>query len=156
MTDIADGNDTHGRSTVDSPESRERLLNYVAGGDSLTDAGTRIGITRTTIARWRKNHPEFAAGLDAAFDTSTDVLETEARARALDRADKHSAGLLRYLITGRRERWRKLQAEELEQIAEDTTPELSDFEIARRISFLLAEAERKYGSGALQEKSESE
>lgn len=131
---------THTRRPVDSPEARERLLQYLAAGDCLADAAARIGVTRSTIARWRKADPEFAAALEGAYEASTDVLETEARARALNRKDRASAALLRYLITGRRERWRKLQAEMLAQLAEATVPKMSELEIARRIAFILTTA----------------
>jgi hypothetical protein len=128
---------------VDSPEARERLLQYLAAGDCLADAAARIGVTRSTIARWRKADPEFAAALEGAYEASTDALEKEARARALNRKDRASAGLLRYLITGRRERWRRLQAEMLAQLAETTIPKMSELEIARRIAFILTSAVRE-------------
>src|SRR5205085_2007247 len=83
-----------GRGVVDSPAARERLLEYLAAGDTLADAAARIGVTRSTVKRWRWHDPEFTAAYEAAFDASTDVLEKEARARALDRKDGASAGLL--------------------------------------------------------------
>jgi hypothetical protein len=139
---------THIRRPIDSPQARERLLQYVAAGDTLDDAIARVGITRSTVMRWRRADPEFDAAIDAAYAASTDVLEKEARARALDRKDGASAGLLKYLITGRRERWCKRPNGTVPEAAgAPNEPELDDFELARRITFLL-------DMGAQQEKKE--
>jgi hypothetical protein len=115
------------RRAVKSPAAMDRLLDDIAGGETLDDAAAHIGVTRGTVHRWRRDDADFRAALDIAYEVSTDVLEKEARARALDRQDRSSAMLLKYLITGRRERWSSVAA------PEKTRSTFDRFELVRRL-----------------------
>lgn len=87
----------------------------------VTVAASRAGVTRVTVWRARKTDPEFAAAYGEAFEDAADMLEAEARRRAVHGWDepvfwkgeqvgsvrKYDSTLLIFLLKGfRPERYR--------------------------------------------------
>lgn len=66
----------------DSPEVRQAALDRLAQGFSVTSASRAAGITRQTLARWRRNDAAFDAACREAIEAGTDALEDDAIVRA--------------------------------------------------------------------------
>jgi len=103
--------------------TREKFLKALAVTGNVTESCEIAGIKHNYVYEMRKRDPEFAILWDAAKETSTDVLETEARRRAMgfmveetvEKVDpegnvthtttkkpKYSEGLLKVLLKGHR------------------------------------------------------
>lgn len=92
------------------------FLKALASGRSVAGAADEAGVTRSTVYRWRHNNPDFAQGWVDALDASADLLEDEARRRAVEGVEevvyyggkaigvvrKYSDSLLMMLLKGRR------------------------------------------------------
>ena len=81
-----------------SPRARKRFLDALATGLSVSAAASAAGIGRQTAYDLRNRDPDFAAAWDDALEAGTDVLEDEARRRALNGSDL----LTIFLLKGRR------------------------------------------------------
>lgn len=72
------------------------FLAVLASGGSPTKACSTIGIDRRTAYNWKNKDPEFSEAWDSAREQGFDLLEDEARRRAVDGVDKpiYHAGTL--------------------------------------------------------------
>jgi transcriptional regulator with XRE-family HTH domain len=64
--------------------ARARALEKLAQGLSLTAAAAAADVSRQTLWNWRQADPEFEAQVLEAIEAGTDVLEDEARRRAVE------------------------------------------------------------------------
>lgn len=75
-----------------NPKSRlayqRRMLEALARGISPTSAARAAGLGRSTAYLWRQSDPDFAAKWDEAVAEGIDLLEEEARRRAVDGVNK--------------------------------------------------------------------
>jgi hypothetical protein len=81
-----------------STKARQRFLDVLASGVTASAAASAAGIGRQTAYDLRNSDEEFAAGWEDALEAGTQLLEDEARRRALDRSDT----LLIFLLKARR------------------------------------------------------
>lgn len=95
---------------------RKKFLAALAQGDSVAGACRASGIARRTAYRWRVGDDDFLEAWEDAIDEGTDLLEDEARRRAVEGVEqpvmyqgkqvatvrKHSDPLLIFLLKGRR------------------------------------------------------
>ena len=95
---------------------QESFLDALAGGDSVTGACLAAGLRRRTAYQWRADDPDFATAWEEAIEAGTDLLEDEARRRAVEGVEhplmyqgrqvatvrKHSDALLMFLLKARR------------------------------------------------------
>lgn len=79
-------------------KKREKFLKALAEGDSATGAAEKAGLGRRTVYTWRKEDEDFEREWDAAIEAGTDILEDEAKKRAVEGSDT----LLMFLLNGRR------------------------------------------------------
>jgi hypothetical protein len=86
-----------GRS-VRTPKTRAVVLAALAEGWSVYTTCSRAGISTRAYYDWRGDDPEFRKEADAAMESGTDLLEDEARRRAMDASDL----LLIFLLRSRR------------------------------------------------------
>ncbi|MEU2453917.1 hypothetical protein ABZ605_28040 [Streptomyces sp. NPDC012765] len=61
------------RVSLSDPKTRERLLDLIRKGHSISNAVALMGIRRETLYDWRKRDPEFAATLKATVDGAKDA-----------------------------------------------------------------------------------
>lgn len=99
-----------------SPEMEDKFLGGLREGLTPKEAAERIGISRTTVFQWKRDDETFYARWVEAIDEGTDLLEAEARRRAVEGIDepvfyqgvecavvrKYSDGLLTLMLKGRR------------------------------------------------------
>lgn len=71
-----------------TPKKRELFLDMLAETGNVTKACASADIGHTTVYQWRKDDPEFAEQWDRALDIAADILELEARRRAVDGVDE--------------------------------------------------------------------
>ena len=104
------------RRTIRTPKKREIFLDVLAGGGSVTLASATAGIGRQRVYEWRQDDANFATEWDVAIEAGTDVLEDEARRRAVEGVEepvffqgntvghvrRYSDTLLIFLLKGRR------------------------------------------------------
>ncbi len=102
--------------TKRTPKKVEAFLDGLSAGLSVTGACEQAVIGRRTVYEWREQDPDFAANWDAALEAGTDILEDEARRRAVEGVEepvfyqgkpvgqvrKYSDVLLIFLLKGRR------------------------------------------------------
>ncbi len=69
-------------------KEREKFLDALREGRSVAAAAQAADISRRTPYRWRQEDEEFAAAWDDAFDAGTDLMEDEAKRRAIEGVDK--------------------------------------------------------------------
>lgn len=86
--------------TVRTPEKGERLLAKLRNGWSVTAACKAEGIARSSYYLWRAGDPEFSAAVDDALESGTDLLEDEAKRRAVGLSGSDT--LLIFLLKARR------------------------------------------------------
>jgi hypothetical protein len=67
-----------------TPKKRARFLERIAAGWSITDGAKAAGVTPRTIYNHKAADEAFATALADALEAGTDVLEDEARRRAVD------------------------------------------------------------------------
>jgi hypothetical protein len=77
---------------------RWRFLEMLAKSSCVSTACVAAGISRDIAYNHRGRFPNFRRKWDDALEVATEVLEVEARSRALDRTDNHSAMLLQFLL----------------------------------------------------------
>src|SRR4051812_36233108 len=70
-----------------SARARQRFLDALASGFSVSAAASAAGMGRQTAYDLRKRDPEFAVAWEDAIESETDLLEDEARRRALEGSD---------------------------------------------------------------------
>ena len=102
--------------TNGTPKKREKFLVALRDGQSISDACKASNVARRTAYNWRDSDKDFAAEWDDALDEGSDLLEDEAKRRAVDGVDepvfyqgqevarvkKYSDTLLMFLLKGRR------------------------------------------------------
>lgn len=102
--------------TKRTPKSEEAFLSALANGASVTLAGKSAGIGRSALYMWREDDKEFAKRWDSALESGTDLLEDEAKRRAVEGVKRpvyqggecvgyvqeYSDTLLIFLLKGRR------------------------------------------------------
>lgn len=111
-----------------TPAKRDLFLKSLATVGNYTVAAEAAGVDRKTAFRWRKEDPEFEAACFDALEAAADVLEQEARRRAVDGVDepltfqgaifghvrRYSDGLLTTLLKANRpEKFREKSSMEL-------------------------------------------
>lgn len=69
-------------------QRKERFLELLAEGNTAAYAARQCGIRRTTAYEARKTDPDFAAAWDIALEDGIQVLEQEARRRAVEGVTK--------------------------------------------------------------------
>ena len=84
--------------TIRTPKKRTVFINALCEGWSVRGACDKARMARSAAYRWREEEPEFAAEWDAAIEEGTDVLEDEARRRAMEQYDT----LMIFLLKARR------------------------------------------------------
>ncbi|MBI1188298.1 MAG: terminase [Alphaproteobacteria bacterium] len=74
---------------AETPENARGLfLAKLRTGASVTAAAKIAGVGRATVYRWRDEDEAFAAAWADAYESGTDLLEDEARRRALEGVEK--------------------------------------------------------------------
>lgn len=68
--------------------AREVFLEALAGGASITRAAEAAAVGRTTVYEWREGDPAFAKAWDDALEAGIDLLEEEARRRAVEGVER--------------------------------------------------------------------
>jgi Homeodomain-like domain len=63
-------------------------LDLLSQGHTLAQIRNVLGINRVTVYRWRQNDPSFAQAYSDAMEVGTDLIEEEARRRAVDGYDR--------------------------------------------------------------------
>jgi hypothetical protein len=81
---------------VRTPEKRSAFLAAIAKGASVSEASRKALIARSAAYAWRANDAAFAADWDASTEASIDILEAEARRRAMRSSDLLLIFLLRH------------------------------------------------------------
>lgn len=84
--------------TIRTPKRRRAFLTAIGAGFSVSHACNAARIARSAAYAWRREDPEFAAAWDEACEQGTDLLEDEARRRAMAQSDL----LLIFLLRARR------------------------------------------------------
>jgi hypothetical protein len=87
-----------GSRTIRTAKNRAAVLAALAQGWSVHAATQRAGIGYQSYYDWRDDDSTFRAEADAAIEAATDLLEDEARRRAMDASDL----LLIFLLRSRR------------------------------------------------------
>src|SRR5215213_5022124 len=86
------------RQTIRTDEVRAKFLAALAEGMSIANAAGAAGTGRGAMYVWRKDDPLFAADWDEAVEVGTDLLEDEARRRAMAGSDQ----LIMFMLKARR------------------------------------------------------
>jgi hypothetical protein len=73
--------------TIRTPKKRASFLTAIGAGNSVTAACETAGLGRTAVYAWRADDAAFAAEWDDAADQGVDLLEDEARRRAMAQSD---------------------------------------------------------------------
>src|SRR5215212_1427682 len=84
---------------MDSPiqlrnrETRRRLwLDAYRVSGNVSHACRQAGVSRSALYEWRASDPEFAAAMDEAGEEACDLLEEEARRRAVEGIERLKLG----------------------------------------------------------------
>ena len=86
--------------------AREKFVEYLSRGYSITKAAKESGVGRQTTYDWRKKDAEYDARCEDAIEQGADKLEDAAYARALESSDK----LMELLLKAKRpEKYRERQ-----------------------------------------------
>lgn len=105
-----------------APKKIEAFLSVLREGSSVTAACRAVDISTPTAYKWRQEIPEFAAAWEAAIESGTDLLEDEAKRRALKTSDT----LLIFLLKGRRpEKFRDNMKVQVENVESEIERELA-------------------------------
>lgn len=88
------------RLTELTPKKGERLLAKLREGESVASACRAQRISRQTYYTWLKEDPDFAAAARDAIEIGTDLLEDEAKRRAVGLSGSDT--LLIFLLKARR------------------------------------------------------
>ena len=84
LTRIKDRGQRISRNPASKPIYQRRMLEALARGLSPRRAAEAAGLGRSTAFLWRQQDPEFAAKWNEAVAEGIDLLEDEARRRAVD------------------------------------------------------------------------
>ena len=87
MDNSNDNDEVMRRTLCISPEAKQKFLDALSQGHSIKLACEAGMFGRSAVYSWRREDPKFAEAWDAAFESGTDVLEDEARRRALEKSD---------------------------------------------------------------------
>lgn len=68
---------------IKTPKTAEKFLAALAEGSTVTIAHKKAGISRGAVYAWRDEDPEFKKAWDEAIEAGTDIIEEEAKRRAL-------------------------------------------------------------------------
>ena len=92
-------------------EIEDKVLASIAEGNTATHAVKGTGVAYRTVYQWKQDDPEFDAKWQAAMEAGTQVLEQEAKRRAIEGSDQ----LLMFLLRGKRpEQYRERSEVKLE------------------------------------------
>ena len=94
------GSAAMGKRTIRTPKNRAAVLAALAEGWSACLAATGGHRLHVRLDEWRQADPQFAGEVNSAIEAATDLLEDEARRRAMDCSDL----LLIFLLRARRPR----------------------------------------------------
>lgn len=111
-----DSHATPSRSNRGNAEKRQRALDALRSGSSVSEAAKAAGVARETLWKWRQRDEEFAVAYHDAAEEGTDRCEDEALRRAVDGWDepvwhqgvqvgvvrKYDSTLLIFLLKARR------------------------------------------------------
>lgn len=139
-----------------SPQQQIAVLAYETTG-LVQAAADAFGGSRTTIAKWRRDNPDFAIAWQNARDTIADINEDELHRRAVTGIDepvfykgehianikRYSDSLLMFALKGLRPtRYRDTTRMEM---ADGSAPpeDMDDTQAAARLAALLAAAEQR-------------
>lgn len=67
---------------------KERFLEHLAKSGNVSDSGRVAGVQRSTLYHWKETDAAFASQWEDALEDAADVLEAEARRRALEGYDE--------------------------------------------------------------------
>jgi len=104
------------RGRLATARRKSLVLDLLSQGDTLAQVRTALGINRVTVYRWRQYDQAFATAYSDAMEAGTDLIEQEARRRAVEGYDRpvfqggglaglervYSDMLLALLLRGRR------------------------------------------------------
>jgi len=107
-----------------SREAEDCVVSWLEKGYTVGYAADKANISRQTLLEWRKDQ-NFNARVEQAIERGTDVIEDEARRRAVDGVSKpvyqggecvghvqeYSDALMQMILGGRRNKYRKQQVE---------------------------------------------
>lgn len=71
-----------------TPKKRLRFLEHLKNTANVTLSARLVGVSRRTVYNHRAADPGFASAWDTAVDEAIDLLEAEARRRAVDGTDR--------------------------------------------------------------------
>ncbi|GBR09265.1 hypothetical protein [Gluconobacter frateurii] len=71
-----------------SRRRKERFLEHLAKSGNVSDSGRLAGVQRSTLYHWKETDAAFASQWEDALEDAADVLEAEARRRALEGYDE--------------------------------------------------------------------
>lgn len=74
--------------TKESPSRKEIILEAIRAGHSFRKACEAAGVSTQTGRNWRKDDPLFDEAYHQAVEDGTDLLEDEARRRAVDGVER--------------------------------------------------------------------
>jgi hypothetical protein len=96
-----------GKLATRSEAKRKRALAAIAQVPTLTAGAEAAGISRSTLAVWIQDDPEFRAEVEAAIASAVDRLEAHAFSRAQGHDGKSPSDLLTiFLMKGHRHQYR--------------------------------------------------
>lgn len=138
---------------------RQQFLDHLRDSGNRTQAARAAGLRLTAIDRWRKTDAQFAEAYDEALEEAADMLEVEARRRAVEgvervRYDKdgkivaretlYSDSLLSKLLDGAKpDKYKLRTASELTGAGgEPLNPQSDTTAAARLVSILEAARQR--------------
>ena len=141
-------------------KAKRRFIDEIASGKSVTAACAAAGIGRSSVYDMRCDDADFAAAWDDAEEQSVDLLEDEARRRALTPCLPGSAPLLMFLLRHRRPSVYRPPPASAAVVAM-TAEDVADLEKARRLRSMTSaeieaeleaiEAKRRFADEARQE-----
>lgn len=71
-----------------SRRRKERFLEHLAKSGNVSDSGRFAGVQRSTLYHWKETDAAFASQWEDALEDAADILEAEARRRALEGYDE--------------------------------------------------------------------
>jgi hypothetical protein len=104
------------RARLTTARRKALALDLLSQGHTLAQVRMALGINRVTVYRWRQDDQAFATAYSEAMEAGTDLIEQEARRRAVEGYDRpvfqrgelvglervYSDALLMLLLRGRR------------------------------------------------------
>ncbi|QDH16793.1 hypothetical protein [Swingsia samuiensis] len=67
---------------------KKKFLDLLSRSGNVSESGRKSGVQRSTLYHWREVDKAFAEDWDDALEVATDVLEAEARRRAVEGYDE--------------------------------------------------------------------